>query len=166
MAIYVNGQLKSYKPLTGNIRTTTLPFLIGQMLVDNADYNFKGVIDEVKLFDYALSPVAAGSLYQQSITALKDLGTPQYQTLKVSPNPVSNTLSIHFPLELINTKISLQILNVNGQLVGGEIGQPDAGFKPASGLGFELNVSHLLSGIYVVSIKTNNVIATARFIKL
>jgi hypothetical protein len=185
MAIYVNGQLKSYKPLTGNIRTTTLPFLIGQMLIDNADYNFKGIIDEVKLFDYALSPVAAASLYQQSITSLKDFAPPQYKTLKVSPNPVFNTLSIHFPFELINgnsinnsdlinnsnsvnSKTIVQILNTNGQLVGEEEVQPNAGFKPASGLGLaiELNVSHLLSGIYVVLIKTNNVIATARFIKL
>ncbi|MEO5582525.1 MAG: LamG-like jellyroll fold domain-containing protein, partial [Saprospiraceae bacterium] len=56
MTLYVNGQLVTYKTLTGNIRATTLPFLMGQMLVDDATYNFKGVIDEVKIFDYALSP--------------------------------------------------------------------------------------------------------------
>ncbi len=173
MAIYINGQLKSYKPLTGNIRTTTLPFLIGQMLADNADYNFKGVIDEVKLFDSALSPVAAAALYQQSITALSDLGPPQYKTLKVSPNPVLNTLRLHFPSDFIkntDAKTLVQIFNVNGQLVG-EAAQPNAGLKPALGLDsknsvFELDISHLLSGIYIVILKSSNAFSTARFIKL
>ena len=170
MAIYINGQLKSYKPLTGNIRTTTQPFLIGQMLIDNAEYNFKGVIDEVKLFDNALSPIAAAGLYQQSITALRDLGTPQYKTLKVSPNPVLNTLRLHFPAELIknsNAQTSFQIFNINGQLVGeADLNEPPAPFQTTPTVAHDINVSDLLSGIYVVLVKTNTAIATARFVKL
>ena len=170
MAIYINGQLKSYKSLTGQIRTTTLPFLIGQMLADNAEYNFKGVIDEVKLFDSALSPVAAASLYQQSITALRDAEAPQYKTLKVSPNPVLNTLRLHFLAEFIkntDAQTRFQIFNVNGQLVGEAcLYAPSAKFQTSPTVEHELNVSHLLSGIYIVIIKTNHAFATARFIKL
>ena len=116
MTIYVNGNLVSYKPLTGNIRTTTVPFLIGQMLADNADYNFKGVIDEVKLFNYALSPTAAASLYQQSVVALKDVFNSDNQEIKLSPNPASDRLLLTLPFT-VGTKLNVQILNINGQIV-------------------------------------------------
>ncbi|MBK9016405.1 MAG: hypothetical protein IPM82_21320 [Saprospiraceae bacterium] len=54
--IYIKGELNSYRQLAGNIRTTTVPFLMAQMLPDNTEYNFKGILDEVKIFDYALLP--------------------------------------------------------------------------------------------------------------
>ncbi len=157
MAIYINGKLTSYKPLTGNIRTTALPFLIGQMLADNADYNFKGIIDEVKIFDYALIPTAVATLYQQSITALKDVFAIKTAVLQVSPNPVSDILSVKMPLNF-NGKTDLEIRDVHGRLIlekqlytEGEV---------------NLDTSPILSGFYILTIKMYNQIAVGRFVKL
>ena len=165
MAIYVNGKLASYKPLTGNIRTTTLPFLMGQMLPDNAEYNFKGVIDEVKLFDYALSPTAVATLYQQSTTALKDIFSFKTLMLKVSPNPVSDILSVMLPMNA-TAKSPVQIMDVNGRLV------VEKSFFPKDFLGNtegginHVDVNHLVSGVYIVTVRLDNQMAVARFVKL
>ena len=158
MTIYINGKLTAYKPLTGNIRTTTLPFLIGQMLADNADYNFKGIIDEVKIFDYALIPTAAATLYQQSITALKDVFSLKTAVLQVSPNPVSDILSVKMPL-YFNGKTDLEIRDVNGRLV------LEKGIYTEGGLS-RLDISPLLSGFYILTVKMDNQIAVGRFVKL
>lgn len=157
MAIYVNGNLAAYKPLTGNIRTTTLDFLIGQMLPDNADYNFKGVIDEVKLFNYALIPSSVATLYQQSVTALKESFSLNQVVLKVSPNPATDRLllSTTFPS---HTKMHVSISHVNGQKVlekevfteGGQI---------------EMNIASLVSGIYIIAIQTDKQKSWVRFVK-
>jgi Concanavalin A-like lectin/glucanases superfamily/Secretion system C-terminal sorting domain len=158
MAIYVNGKLASYKPLTGAIRTTTLAFLMGQMLPDNADYNFKGIIDEVKLFDYALAPTAATTLYQQSTTALKDVFSLKTRMLQVTPNPVSDILTVTFPF-IFNGKTDLQIHDVNGRLVETLPCNVSTGVQ-------DIDISPLLSGVYVISVKTENQIAVGRFVKL
>lgn len=157
MAIYVNGNLAAYKPLTGNIRTTTLDFLIGQMLPDNADYNFKGVIDEVKLFNYALIPSSVATLYQQSVTALKESFSLNQVVLKVSPNPATDRLllSTTFPS---HTKMHVSISHVNGQKVlekevfteGGQI---------------EMNIASLVSGIYIIAVQTDKQKSWVRFVK-
>ncbi len=158
MALYVNGNLVAYKPLTGNIRTTTLDLLIGQMLPDVADYNFKGVIDEVKLFNYALSPTAAATLYQQSVTALKDIFTSDHQAIKVSPNPASDLLSITLPAQN-NAKVNVQIRQVNGQLVS------EKSFYTEGGQ-IEMHISQFMSGIYIVTVQMDKEWGVARFVKL
>ncbi len=158
MTIYANGNLVSYKPLSGNIRTTTLAFLIGQMLPDNADYNFKGVIDEVKLFNYALSPTAAASLYQQSVVALKDVFNSDYQEIKVSPNPASDRLTITLPVA-VGTKRNMQILNINGQIV------LEKGIYTEGGQ-CEINIASLVSGIYIITVQTGEQKSWSRFVKL
>ncbi len=158
MAIYVNGNLAAYKSLTGNIRTTSLDFLIGQMLPDNAEYNFKGVIDEVKLFNYALTPTAITTLYQQSITAIKESLSFNIPLLKVSPNPTMDklVLSTSFPSP---TKMHVSISRMNGQNVlekevfteGGQI---------------EMNIASLVSGIYIIAVQTDKQKSWVRFVKL
>jgi hypothetical protein len=158
MAIYVNGNLASYKPLTGNIRTTTLAFLMGQMLPDNADYNFKGVIDEVKLFNYALIPTAVATLYQQSVVALKEAVFFNKENIKVSPNPASDRLQLTLPFAA-GTKLNVSVLNVNGQIV------LEKGFYTEGGY-FEMNVSALVSGIYIVMVQSDKQKSVARFVKL
>ena len=158
MTIYVNGNLVSYKPLSGNIRTTTLAFLIGQMLPNNADYNFKGVIDEVKLFNYALSPTAAAALYQQSVVAVKDVFNSDYQEIKVSPNPASDRLTIVLPTP-VRTKLNVQVLNINGQIM------LEKGIYTEGGQ-FEMNIASLVSGIYIITVQGDKQKSWARFVKL
>lgn len=96
LAMYIDGELHNYKTLSGNIRTTTLPFLMGQMLPGETTYNFKGVIDEVKIYDYALTPEAVDALYSVSTTATNEPGD-NLLSLSIHPNPASETVAIAVP---------------------------------------------------------------------
>lgn len=115
MGLYIDGELLAYKALSGKIRTTSLPFLMGQMLPDQPEYNFKGVLDAVSIFDYALAPDAVFALYQQGVTALGTPVSPETVPLVMWPNPVSGMLRIEMPSQV--SAALLQVHDAAGRLV-------------------------------------------------
>ena len=44
-----------FSSFSGLILTTPIDLMIGQVLPGNTQYNFKGVIDDIRIYDYALS---------------------------------------------------------------------------------------------------------------
>lgn len=155
MALYVNGNLRSYRPLTGNIRTTTVPFLMAQMLPDNTEFNFKGTIDEVKIFDYALTPEAAQTLFENTVTAVSGVENPM-QKLSLSPNPVGGLLNIELPQSVGGDGV-LSIFNSSGLLV------KTLPIKPVSSL--QLATGDWPAGIYTVIFKSEKTMVSGRFVK-
>lgn len=156
MALYLNGELHTYRTLTGKIRTAALPLLIGQMLPGNADFNFRGTIDEVKIFDYALSPDAVNLLYESIPTGIGEAPAPA-QKLRIYPNPVRETLYVQYP-ENTNYPALMSIYDLNGRLVA----EQKTGADPV----VELNTKDLKPGIYVVMYQSDTNCATARFVKI
>jgi hypothetical protein len=156
MALYLNGKLHSYKPLAGKIRTTTIPLLIGQILPGTTDYNFKGTIDEVKIFDYALTPDAARALYESHPVSVND--TPDHPaTLRLSPNPAGTTIRIAFP-EAGTAKGMVSFFDYDGRLVSAQPALP--------GTTIDFNTEDWKPGIYVAVFKSDSVLASARFMKM
>ncbi len=155
MALYVNGNLRSYRPLTGNIRTTTVPFLMAQMLPDNTEFNFKGTIDEVKIFDYALTPEAAQTLFENTVTAVSGVENSM-QKLSLSPNPVGGLLNIELP-ESAGGDGVLSVFNSSGLLV------KTLSTKSVSSL--QLATGDWPAGIYTVIFKSEKMMVSGRFVK-
>lgn len=60
--LYINGKLVSYKSQSGKIGTTAEELTLGAMTVGEQGYNFVGCIDEVLLYDVALSPETVSKL--------------------------------------------------------------------------------------------------------
>lgn len=60
--IYFNGVLVAEKEVGGAMNSTSRSFGIGYNPIDNDNY-FDGSIDEVKMFNYALTPAAIADLY-------------------------------------------------------------------------------------------------------
>lgn len=54
--LYIDGQLISYKPLNGTIGKTEKDFTLGAMNTQEMEYNFTGLIDELRIYDRPLSP--------------------------------------------------------------------------------------------------------------
>ena len=96
LALYLNGELAAYRAFSGLIRTTTFPLLIGQMLPGQPEYNFKGVIDEVKILDHALTPTEVNTLYQGGVTPSNEPLALMEEKLLIYPNPVENALYLHW----------------------------------------------------------------------
>ncbi len=157
MMLYVNGHLNTFKTLTGKIRTSSLPLLIGQMLPSDANYNFKGIIDEVKIYDFALKPLEIEKLYQQSITSKVD-NINQVGTLKIYPNPTNHTLFADG--SLLKEEISFMTIT---NMMGVYIKEIEVKNKLKSGI----DVSELKAGNYIIHVKNlkKDIIQSIQFIK-
>lgn len=155
MALYVNGELQSYKEMTGKIRTTNLNLLIGQILPSDQAYNFSGTIDEVKIYDIAFPPNDVKNLYQNLTTAIKDIYKEKI-TLQVFPNPVAEQLTIHLPV-ISDPNAILAIYNIEGKLIK---------TKKINTLStIQLNVQDLQAGIYTLIIRSEKVFGVTKFVK-
>ncbi|MFM9948809.1 MAG: LamG-like jellyroll fold domain-containing protein [Saprospiraceae bacterium] len=156
MALYLNGELHTYRTLTGKIRTAALPLLIGQMLPGNADFNFKGTIDEVKIFDYALPPDAVNLLYESVPTGIGEANGPS-PVLQIYPNPVQETLYLQCP-EGADHRAFITVYDLNGRLIFEQ--------KAGTDTMVELNTRNWKSGIYLVMYQSDSTCITARFVKI
>jgi hypothetical protein len=156
LALYLNGELHTYRTLTGKIRTAALPLLIGQILPGNTDFNFRGTIDEVKIFDYALPPDAINLLYESTPTSIGE-APDRSPMLKIYPNPVRETLYLQRP-ENTDHLAFITIYDLNGRLV----------FEQQAGMDttVELNTRNWKSGIYLVMYQSDSICVTARFVKI
>jgi hypothetical protein len=63
ITIYVNGVAERTKDLTGSMRTSLIPVTIG--FDEGLDSYFNGVIDDVAIYDMALSPHEVFMRYQR-----------------------------------------------------------------------------------------------------
>jgi hypothetical protein len=156
LAIYINGELDSYKALEGLIRTTVFPFLIGQMLPGETAYNFKGVIDEIKIYDYAMTPDSVKASYEQYLTSAKDQILAASGGLKLSPNPVRHTLNIEMAGTAAFMK-NLRIYDQSGRLV---FEKNNLNSRSA-----DIDASHYPPGIYQITCTSENGLFTARFVR-
>ena len=56
LELYHNGELYAYKPLTGKLGVTEQNLTVGAMNMTEQNYNYRGAVDELRVFDYALQP--------------------------------------------------------------------------------------------------------------
>ena len=156
LALYLGGNLHSYQSHTGPIRTTSFPFLIGQMLPDQSAYNFKGVIDEVKIYDFALIPDQIEEEFKSSTTSTNDFKQRNRDQLLLYPNPVSEVLMLT-PVHEYTTEAVLTMYDFTGRQI---MDRKVIGIKP-----IELNVSHLKQGVYLIVLKDENGLNSKKFLK-
>ncbi|MFN0213159.1 MAG: LamG-like jellyroll fold domain-containing protein [Saprospiraceae bacterium] len=162
LALYLNGNLHTYKVLSGKIRTTTFPFLMGQMLPAQSEYNFKGVMDAVKIYDYALPPDGVKSLFEEAVSGVHQPGFTETQTLELSPNPVSEILTIRW----LDSEEDLSHPLTGKVLIRDLAGKVLLELLARSGERIDLSVGKLAGGIYAVFFSTDKTTAMARFIKI
>ncbi len=117
--IYINGELDAFTSFSGLILTTPIDFMIGQVLPGNNQYNFKGVLDDIRIYNYALSYGNIQALYD-FVTGLEDqqdTKTPEnYSLLQNYPNPFNGETTIKFQVSN-ESNVKLEIFNVLGEKV-------------------------------------------------
>lgn len=163
MALYINGELHSYRPMSGPIRPSPVGLMIGQMLPDNQEYNFRGVIDEVKIYDHALTPWQMKEVYQEILVGTRLL--PEQRSagnfLALSPNPVGDELFIHCPATPEKQAILL-IYNSSGQLMLEKEVELLPGYPDGRAA---IDVNRLPAGMYFLKLKAGAGHWAGRFIK-
>jgi hypothetical protein len=142
--VYKNGVLLGSTPKNLNTAVYDI-FSLGRGL----DYSsiFSGAIDDLKIYNYAVSDTEVSNLYNYNSLATEGF-TLESNKIKLYPNPANDILNIETSLEVQ----SVEIYTIQGQ-------------KVASSTEKQINVSHLASGIYLVKTQdSNNKISTDKII--
>jgi len=115
--IYIDGELDAFTSHSGLIMTTPIDLMIGQVLPGNTEYNFKGVLDDIRMYNYALPYSSIQSLYdfvtdvkdEQEVSLPKNFGLTQNY-----PNPFNGQTNIEFQISS-QSSVKIQIFNILGQ---------------------------------------------------
>lgn len=117
--IYINGELDAFSSFSGLILTTPIDLMIGQVLPNNNQYNFKGVLDEIRIYNYAISYGTIQKFYD-IVTDVQDHQEIQipanYGLYQNYPNPFNNQTNIKFQVSN-KSNVKLEIFNVIGQKI-------------------------------------------------
>jgi hypothetical protein len=156
--IYINGQLSAFSSFSGLINPTSYGVSIGQDLPTDNNYGFNGVLDDIRIYNYALP--------YQEIVRLCDISTSVKAPSQATghnelaleqnfPNPFNPSTIIRFsiPDAAKRTFVSLRIYDALGRevatLVNKEMerGQYDVPW----------NAGSLSSGIYFCKFQSDRV---------
>lgn len=154
LSIYLNGKLNGSKIFPGLLKTSDIAFTIGQMLPDNADYNFSGIIDEVKIFDQAMTPIEAENEFRQSL--LRNTAQHTRKDIRLYPNPAGNDLYI----------TGLDMKMVKKLIITEQTGRVVIHQNYSNNISSRINISKLRSGIYILQLIYSDGIAIGKFIKI
>ncbi len=160
--LYINGQLNSFSTWSGLINTTTYDLTVGQMLPNNSSYNFKGALDDIRIYDYGLSVEEIKNLYQGS-TAIKpdkkENIPEQFILYQNYPNPFNPTTTIHFALPQ-KQHVRIIIYNIRGQIVANLV---DRNFT-AGEYDVKWDATGFASGLYFYQIQSEHFTQTKKLI--
>jgi chitodextrinase len=114
--IYLNGEQVNIKPVPTKLNPTDNPFGMGSNPVEGGQY-FNGGLDEVKLYNKALTAAEIQALYETGTTGTHDPRAELLQTVKqLYPNPAVDKLFIEHAFTG-NQPLLLRIFDLQGRQV-------------------------------------------------
>lgn len=159
MELYIDGELDGFKPWSGTINKANHDLLFGQMLPDNASYNFKGSIDDVRLYNYGVK----SNLIDMDLAGA--LGTTENvahkSTFLIRPNPAHASEEITLIAPGIFPE-NIWISTIPGRTVWSADYQD---YNHYDGV-VTIPASLLKNGIYVISLRENGKTYTQKLVIL
>jgi hypothetical protein len=170
--LYIDGMLEASTSTAGVvILNTAIPTYIGADVRDNASY-FNGLIDDIRV---SICPSAAARLVSNSNStpvAKSDSSSvthpdnnpaenklyPNQAEDKLYPNPASSVIRLQLKDDVQTIK-DIKVYNGVGQLTS-------VASRRISNGSYEINVSGLMQGIYIIEARTAAGIKTFKFIKM
>lgn len=150
---YVNGVLKNttVKANSTDIIGTNMDSAsIGYNVFETAyPYPFKGVIDDIRIYNRALS---ATDVYTYGTLDIDDKALTN-ENFEMYPNPTNGTLHLGFNNDQV--KYTVRVTDISGKTL----------LIDENPMNNDLNVAHLPSGMYLLNIVSANGVINKQFIK-
>ncbi|MBK9256792.1 MAG: hypothetical protein IPM42_14995 [Saprospiraceae bacterium] len=159
--VYVNGEEVNSKPVPTKLNSTSRPLCFGSNPIEGGQY-FQGALDNVKIYNKALTATEIAKLYSSGTTGIKDFAQVAYGNVSVTPNPVSDFLMINHSFDVKNN-IKIRVLDQMGRQLDGFV--PSAGDIQSGRIA--MNTFGLAQGMYFVNFIVDGVnIGSVRFNKI
>lgn len=166
LEIYLNGKLDAFKYWTGDLLTTDIDLTVAQTVPDDNNYNFKGILDDIRIYDYALSLSEISDLYDIStlISENKNLIPTKNFLYQNYPNPFNGITNIKYQVAEFS-KVKLEVYNLLGQKIKTLTNElKPAGYYSVFWNGKNDRGSAANSGIYFLRLHTNNFDASTKLV--
>jgi hypothetical protein len=147
--IWLDGRLDAFTSHSGLINSTVFDLVFGQNLPGDNNYNFKGRLDAVSIFDYGLSPSQIAYHMENSINVgVSEQVLATGKRYRVFPNPVTGSF-IQIELKSLTPEgISFSLLDLSGKQVLESVYLNNVMGSST----FNLPLGALKNGIYLLSI--------------
>ena len=161
MRIYKNGVLKSQKTNISFLTNRNRNLNIGGGISGATNCHFKGMIDDVQLFDVALTTSEILANYNTSsscITTGINESELLANSISIYPNPSQDQINISLPGTNVVSG-DLDILDVNGRIVY------SYGALNITENNVEVDIRNLEAGVYFIRINTPEFVHVSKLIK-
>ena len=167
--IYINGKLDAFTTFSGKLLTTTIDLMIGQVLPGNTQYNFKGVLDDIRIYDYAIPYSEIQKLYDINTDVAEENNSliPTENFLYQNyPNPFNGQSVIKFNL-VQSGNVNIEIYDILGRKIRNLLNENfNAGFHSVTWDAKNDAGAKVASGIYVYELKTSLYLKSRKMILL
>lgn len=168
MELYLNGELDAFTNFSGNINTTNIDFTIAKVLPGNNQYNFNGTLDDIRIYNYALTFAEIDELYDFQTRVEEEKGYIHEETklMQNHPNPFNGLTNIEFQITSTD-RVELVIYDILGRKIKTLVSSL---LKPGRYSliwdSSDVNGNELSSGIYFLQLNTNNFSETKKLLLL
>lgn len=117
--IYIDNKLDAFKYHFGDLLSTDIDLTIAQTIPGDNNYNFKGVLDDIRIYDYAISLEKIAELFDFSTNIDDEDTMPIPAVTKLFqnyPNPFNGVTNIKYQVSQISN-VKLEIYNILGQKI-------------------------------------------------
>jgi hypothetical protein len=144
--IYLDGEEVNRKPVLGTLNSTSRSLGFGNNPIEGGQF-FEGSLDEIKIYNKALTADEIGKLYETGTTGIFDIPTEVHKYVQlVYPNPTPDELMIRHSFSTPQP-LTVRVFDLKGRQVANQRVNAE---QMASGT-LQLNVAGLSSGMYNVN---------------
>ncbi len=164
LEIYLNGQLDAFTSFSGPINTTTSDLTIGRDLTTDNKYDFDGVLDDIRIFNYMLPVSQISAFYDVSTGVGRRPGVAlpaEFDLAQNFPNPFNPSTTIRFTLPSPGL-VTLKVFDVLGREVATLVRERVA----AGEYSVAWNAASCASGVYYYKLETANSVLVKKMILL
>ncbi|MEW6061065.1 MAG: LamG-like jellyroll fold domain-containing protein, partial [Bacteroidota bacterium] len=163
MELYLNGELDAFAPFSGTLQTTTFDLTVGQALPNDNNYNFKGVVDDIRIFDYGLSVDEIAQLSSRVTSVEKDgiSSIPYSYAVTAFPNPFNPSTVIRLSIPK-SGHVTMKVVDLLGREVATLINE----VMSAGVVTVRWNAVAMTSGVYFCVVKNSETMLIHKLILL